>query len=254
MPDNLHHPRRDDAVIGRQNPPPIHSAVLGGLEGVKRRMTNASVQLRSTALKEALTYGQDGLELVVQALYDPSNEIQWAAYLLLRMREEPIVRDALQGYIPSIYRKLHDLLTTGNWQEADQETAAVMLKIASREKEGWLRVEDISRFPSLDLNTIDLFWEQYSNGHFGFSVQKQIWQRVGNNYVTFGDRIGWRNRGSWLNYSQLTFTATAPEGHLPAAHLTWDSLKRGQTWLWYGGTEEDVRWFEVKSLLSRRDL
>lgn len=254
MSDNLHYPKRDDAVIGGQNPPPTHSIVLGGLEGVKKRMANTSVELRSATLKEALKYGQDGLELVIQALHDPSNKLQWDAYLLLRTREEPSVREALQGYIPSIYRNLYDLLADGKWQDADQETATVMLKIASREKAGWLRVEDISQFPRLDLGAIDQFWVQSSNGRFGFSVQKQIWQQVSNNYFAFGDRIGWRRGGSWLNYSQFTFTATAPEGHLPAAHLTWDSLKRGQTWLWYGGTEEDVRWFEVKSLLSRRDL
>lgn len=254
MPDNPHHPKRYDAVIGGQNPPPISGAVLGGLEGVKQRMANASVERRIAALKEALKYGQDGLELVIQALDDPSSEMQWAAYLLLRTRAEPVVKDALQDYIPVIYRNLRDLLAAGKWKDADQETAAAMLKVASREKEGWLRVENIDRFPIIELSTIDQLWVQHSNGRFGFSVQKQIWQRVGSNYFIFGDHVGWRNGGCWLSYQQLTFTPTAPVGHLPAAHLTWDSLKRGQTSLWYGGTEEDVRWFEVKSLLSRRDL
>lgn len=254
MSDNPHQPGRYDAVIGGQNPPPLTGVVLGGLEGVKRRMADAAVERRIAALKEALKYGQDGLELLVQALHDPASEMEWAAYLLLRTRTEPIVTDALQDYIPVMYRNLHNLLAAGKWKDADRETATVMLKLASREKENWLRVEDITRFPSLDLSTLNQLWLQHSNGHFGFSVQKQIWQTVGNNYFPFGDRVGWRRSGCWLSYQHLNFSATAPQGHLPAAHLTWDELKRGQSWLWYGGTEEDVRWFEVKSLLSRRDL
>jgi hypothetical protein len=254
MPDNPNQPKPYDAVIGGQNPPPSNGAVLGGLQGVKTRIANASLEIRKGGIREALKYGQDGLELAIQALEDPAEEVQWFAYLLLKTRSETSIRNALQDYIPVIYRKLRGLLETGNWKDADGETAAAMLKVAGREKQGWLRVEDISRFPSDELRIIDQLWLQYSNGRFGFSIQKQIWQSVGNNYSPFGDRVRWRQFGGWLSYSQFSFTAEAPEGHLPAAHLTWDSLKRDQTWLWYGGTVDDVRWFELKSLLSRRDL
>lgn len=253
MSEQVDQPRRYDAVIGGQNLPPVSGVVLGGLEGVKRRIGDGSIEIKIAALQEALKYGQEGLDLVIQALEDSSSEIQWSAYSLLKERQEPSVKAALQDYIPVIYRNLRDLLTAQKWKSADQETAAVMLKVADREAEGWLRVEDIHKFPAVDLRMIDQLWRQHSNGRFGLSVQQQVWQRVGTNYAPFGDRVGWR-RGFWLSYSQLNFSATAPEGHLPAAHLSWDSLKRGQTWLWYGGSVEDVRWFEVKSLLSRRDL
>ncbi len=33
-------PGKYDAVLGGQSPPPIHGAVLGGIEGVKRRLSN----------------------------------------------------------------------------------------------------------------------------------------------------------------------------------------------------------------------
>jgi hypothetical protein len=31
----------------------------------------------------------------------------------------------------------------------------------------------------------------------------------------FGDKVGWRKGGSWLNYKNITFDKKAPEGHLP---------------------------------------
>ena len=253
MPEDLNQPRRYDAVIGGHTPPPVSGAVLGGLSGVKRRMASDSLETKIPALKEALKYGENGLDLVIQTLNDPEIEMQWQAYLLLKERSEPSVKDALKDYIPIIYKQLHDNLADGKWLEADWETSTAMLKVAHREKAGSLRVEEFQRFPVSELRIIDKLWVQYSQGNFGFSIQKQIWQSVGNNYFKFGDRIGWRQSGTWLSYSQLTFATNAPKGHLPAAHLTWSGLKRSQSWQWYGGTEEDVRFFEVKSLLLRRD-
>ncbi|MEH2071176.1 MAG: GUN4 domain-containing protein [Nostoc sp.] len=119
------------------------------------------------------------------------------------------------------YRRLRDLLKAGNWKEADRETLAVMLKATGREQEGWLDSESVDNFPCTDLRTIDQLWVKYSNGHFGFSVQKRIWESVGKEYEKFGDRVGWRKgmfyNKQWLLYSDLTFTTNSPQGHLPAA-------------------------------------
>ncbi|RAM51082.1 MAG: transcriptional regulator [Hapalosiphonaceae cyanobacterium JJU2] len=121
------------------------------------------------------------------------------------------------------YTRLRDLLAADNWKEADEETLAVMLKASGREKEGWLDVESIENFPCTDLRTIDQLWVKYSNGRFGFSVQKRIWESVGGgldaDYETFkkfGDRVGWRVKGNWIDYpGNVNFSTSAPEGHLP---------------------------------------
>ncbi|BAY48112.1 GUN4 domain-containing protein [Scytonema sp. HK-05] len=117
------------------------------------------------------------------------------------------------------YTRLENLLKAGQWKEADQETLAVMLKTAGREKEGWLDIESIQNFPRKDLHTIDQLWVEYSDGHFGFSVQKRISESVGKDYEKFGDRVGW-GKGMWLNkkwldYNEIIFSLDAPEGHLP---------------------------------------
>ena len=98
-----------------------------------------------------------------------------------------------------------------------------MLKVTKRDKEGWVRVKDIDNFPCEDLGTIDKLWVKYSNGKFGFSVQKKIYQSLGGTrqydrkiWEALGDQVGWRQRGSWLGYSDLDFNLnTHYTGHLP---------------------------------------
>lgn len=142
------------------------------------------------------------------------------------------------------YTNLRDLMAQGKWKEADQETLAVMLKVARREQHGYLRVEDIEKFPCTDLRTIDTLWVKYSKGRFGFSVQNRIWESVGGNrnhdadyetYCRFGYRVKWCVEGDqprfdfdtcdvktdWLEYNSLTFSVEAPKGHLPSARCAW---------------------------------
>ncbi len=100
MNNNLDRPRNYDAVLGTQAPPPVQGAVLGGLEGVKRRLASPFVKGRVAALSDALNYGEAGLNLVIQALKNSSKQVRRAAYLLLRYRLEPQVKQALQQYKP----------------------------------------------------------------------------------------------------------------------------------------------------------
>ncbi|HAJ61991.1 MAG TPA: Clp protease [Cyanobacteria bacterium UBA8543] len=121
------------------------------------------------------------------------------------------------------YTPLRNLLAAGEWQKADRETETVMIMASGREQDGWLSEEDLDMFPCEDLGIIDQLWVKYSNGHFGFSTQKRIWESIeGTNkkedvevWKQFGDRVGWRVNNSWIGYRNLTFSLDAPEGHLP---------------------------------------
>lgn len=77
--------------------------------------------------------------------------------------------------IPSYYQTLINYLSSGRWKDADEETVQVILQVANRVKQGWLDFKDIDNFPCEDLRIIDQLWVKYSNGQFGFSVQKQIY-------------------------------------------------------------------------------
>jgi hypothetical protein len=147
------------------------------------------------------------------------------------------------------YTKLRDLLVAKNWKEADLETDKRMLEVAGRESQGWLRVEDVENFPCQDLGTIDKLWVKYSGGKFGFSVQKQIYQDLGGTkdydkkvWESFGDKVGWRKGGSWLSYSDVTFSEGHYMGHLPR----WMRMLR--MYMYAAGMHP------AASLLSRRDL
>ncbi|MBW4525022.1 MAG: GUN4 domain-containing protein [Phormidium tanganyikae FI6-MK23] len=128
--------------------------------------------------------------------------------------------------LPERYTDLHNYLANGRWKDADQETDKVMLKVPNQTEQGYLDVQSIQKFPCEDLQIIDRLWVKFSLGHFGFSVQKQIYVETGNSldgqyhketYERFGDRIGWRrNRNEWINYSEVTFDTFSLKGHLPA--------------------------------------
>ena len=137
------------------------------------------------------------------------------------------------------YTKLRDLLAAGEWREADLETGKVMLQAAGKESEGWLDVKDIDNFPCEDLRTINQLWLHYSDGKFGFSVQKKIYESLGGTkkynlevWQNFADRIGWRKEGegTWLIYSDLTFNLKlAPHGHLPSGwEVGWRDTYSGE--------------------------
>lgn len=121
------------------------------------------------------------------------------------------------------YDLLEKLLAREQWKEADSETAQRMLEVMGREKEGWLRVEDIDCFPCEDLRKIDKLWFKYSKAHFGFSVQKRIYKSLWGTqkyhqktWEAFGDRVGWRVQNEWLWYDDLKFVWEVPRGYLPA--------------------------------------
>mgnify|MGYP003326575370 FL=1 len=110
------------------------------------------------------------------------------------------------------YRKLRDLLAARKWKEADKETLRVILAVAQREQQGWLNTSSIDNFSCEDLHIIDQLWVKYSNGKFGFSVQRKIYQGLGGtrNYdkkiwEAFGDKVGWRRGGQWFYYQDISF-------------------------------------------------
>ncbi len=139
--------------------------------------------------------------------------------------------DALDSERVIDYTRLQQLLAAENWQEADTETGAIVLKLSGREQQGQLEAEDLRKLPCQDLSHIDQLWVKYSNARFGFSVQQRIWRSIGGTrkagyevFQSFGDRVGWFVRDSWSR-DNLIFALTASEGHLPYCRA-WLNSKR----------------------------
>lgn len=126
------------------------------------------------------------------------------------------------------YAKLRDLLAAQDWKAADQETAKRMCQAMNPQEEGELLISDFQKFPCQDLLNIDRLWVKYSNGQFGFSVQKAIYLECGGellpissakslvkNVERFGDRVGWRTKGIWRYHSDVTSSSFIPKGYFP---------------------------------------
>lgn len=145
------------------------------------------------------------------------------------------------------YTSLKEALTAGQWKSADQITRDLLLSITGRAG-STLRVEDVEQIPCQDLRTINQYWEQASQGRFGFMAQQKVWQTLvgkstkntnakqinsDNALSEFVQRTRWSNpeRSSSLhNYGELIFALNAPPGHLPAhAFLQADSPNNSST-------------------------
>jgi predicted NACHT family NTPase len=129
------------------------------------------------------------------------------------------------------YSQLAKYLMKGEWKRANEETLKVMLQVARKENQGYLDVEAIDNFPCEDLRIIDTLWVSASNGHFGFSVQKEIYQSLGGKreynekvWNDFCDHVGWKKESLFKN--EYAHNLNYPGGHIP--------LLGGDTGLSYG--------------------
>lgn len=133
--------------------------------------------------------------------------------------------DELDSNKEVYYSKLRNLLAAGKWQEADQETKQMLLKVANIEQQDKFESEHLHNLSCEYLRGIDKLWLKYSKGHFGFTTQKRLFEKVGGKpgiddykaYCRFGEEVGWLVKNHWLSERDLNFSLNAPAGHLPIA-------------------------------------
>ena len=131
------------------------------------------------------------------------------------------------------YTLLRDFLRAEKWEEADKETTKVLFKAASQEGRCYLDEDDLKKFPCEDLLTIDRLWVEASNGHFGFSVQKKIWEESGspmsynNDYKKFMEAVGWQSGDNFVRYNDFKFSPSdSLRGNLPFFSV--NKMKQGR--------------------------
>ncbi len=143
---------------------------------------------------------------------------------------------------------LEACLAAGRWLEADNETAKVMINIAGKEKD--LRPKDIEKNIScVALQVINSLWERYSEGRFGFQVQKQICLDIledslkldNKQFREFGIKVGWCEPKGRLKYNNFIFDANAIDGHLPSLRNTVDSNSPGWFSAWKNNVNEILK-------------
>lgn len=114
------------------------------------------------------------------------------------------------------YQQLRNFLAWKQWEKADKETWALMCQALSKGRVTYLSNSDLESLPCQDLQIIDQLWIKYSQGHFGFSIQTQIYHSCDTDYAQFCRAVGWYLPYATSPRQQLSFKLSAPIGHLPS--------------------------------------
>lgn len=118
--------------------------------------------------------------------------------------------------------KLEEMLKAQQWTDADYETYRLMITAVGKDERQYFTRSELLNFPCDEFRAINGLWVQYSNGHFGFSVQKQIYVKCGGRvdgkdssrevWYKFSDRVGWTNQGELIQYSDHRISLSSPQG------------------------------------------
>jgi hypothetical protein len=119
------------------------------------------------------------------------------------------------------YTSVQQALIQHDFQQADLLTLQKLCELAGSgaAQRQWLYFTEVDNFPSLDLQTLNELWLQYSGGKFGFAVQRELWLGVGKNWERLWPKIGWKSGNNWTRYPNgFTWSLDAPRGHLPLSN------------------------------------
>ncbi|VFQ72450.1 unnamed protein product [Cuscuta campestris] len=118
-------------------------------------------------------------------------------------------------------------LSARNFRQADEETRRLLIALAgdAAQERGYVFFSEVQFIPAPDLRRIDSLWREYSDGRFGYSVQKKIWDRVDGDFTELFMKIGWMKKleTEVVQYNYRSFPDEfswelgddVPEGHLP---------------------------------------
>ena len=117
--------------------------------------------------------------------------------------------------------ELDYLMKQQRWREADSKNWQFILYSAGKERQGYLYLTDVKNFNCKDLKQLNTLWVNNSKGHFGYSIQKEIYLASGNSldfdwekekwenwnekgYNDFAKSVGWKGQdGEWRRYEEL---------------------------------------------------
>ena len=149
---------------------------------------------------------------------------------------------------------LRDLLAEQKWEEADILTQNIIYEIVKKQQPSlfvrdtdlWDEEDDLydisdnlEKLPCEDLIIIDNLWVKYSNNHFGFSVQKEILDKLGgipehnkfSRFEEFGRWVGWMSQPNnaglrfFRAHQELYYpSVSAPRGHLPVKYCQLEEI------------------------------
>ncbi|WP_009630132.1 GUN4 domain-containing protein [Synechocystis sp. PCC 7509] len=200
------------------------------------QLTTGSEKLQQQAIVQLADFGNDGEQALMEFLQQrQTNYPTWvdgSAYQVIARSNSPEAKKYLQTNFPHglvalksesdiDYTPLQKLLISQDFQAADTLTLRLLCQLAgaSAIQRKWLYFTEVDNFPIADLHTINTLWLIFSEGKFGFSVQRQLWLSSGKNWEKLWVQIGWKDGNNWTRYpNEFTWNLTAPIGHLPLSN------------------------------------
>jgi GUN4-like/ARM-like repeat domain, GUN4-N terminal len=212
------------------------SIVSDPMDELLSRLLSESEKNQLQLVQDLATKGETGVSVLIRFLSDrqsqPVGLAEGKAYQVLVASDSPTAHDFVQttaptGILPTPsaqgidYEPLQMLLAKQEYQTADRVTLEKMCELAGDAaiQRNWIYFTDVEQFPGLDLQTINKLWLIYSEGKFGFSVQRELWLGTGRNWDKLWPLIGWKNGNIWTRYpNEFTWSLNAPRGHLPLSN------------------------------------
>ncbi len=121
------------------------------------------------------------------------------------------------------YSDLQMLLVRKEYQAADKLTNQKLCELAgeSAVERKWVYFTEVSQFPVIDLQAMDVIWSLYSEDKFGWRKQQALWTRLGKDWGRLWIQLLWKStEGSWTRYPNefIWDLASAPPAHLPLSN------------------------------------
>ncbi|MGK7932750.1 MAG: GUN4 N-terminal ARM-like repeat domain-containing protein [Microcystaceae cyanobacterium] len=198
------------------------------------QLSTESEKKQLQAIPKLVNVGEEGLialqDFIQSHQANPLNVVVGKAYQYLhRESSNPKIQEFLANTFPSglispqsakniDYHLLQKLLIQQDFQTADGVTRQKFCELAGETalQRKWVYFTEVEQFPSIDIHTINSLWWVYSEGKFGFSVQRKLWVSVGRDFVKLWPKINWKQGNSWTKYPEgFTWSMEAPAGHLP---------------------------------------
>lgn len=206
------------------------------LVGLRDQLRGDSLKQQLSAVHELMALGDDGIQVLTTTLQErqakPAAVLDGKIFQVLSTIQQEELQAFLaqhwpQGRIdmPSAqgidYGPVQDCLVKQEFQAADKLTMEKLCELAGPEavRRKWVYFTEVSLFPNEDLQTLDRLWLAYSEGKFGFSVQRRLWLSLGQNWDKLWPRLAWKDDNIWTRYpTGFVWDLSAPDGHLPLSN------------------------------------
>ena len=204
MNNNKKQPQEYDLVLGGNNSPPLNALVLGGIEGIKRRFSNANSNDEKIAiLREALKYGEAGEDFLSDVFSISKGKIQWIAAAFISATKNETYKELLVDYFADfIINNFH------NWNTWRKEIPNIKIHLKGIKFNNLTEIQnrDFSNtnLINADLSYVDLYKCNFSNANL---CQANLsWSNLGDTNFHNAKLIGANLERAFLSGAELRKT------------------------------------------------